>query len=221
MIKMSSREWLKVIALILVPLNAWLGVLFYLRWQQKVALEYPAEESLKEILQARVSYFQDFFGIKEGQFLRYPFPYHYRLYGNPPPFGKGMPVLFLNISWIAEAEIWQPAIYDALKIPNLHVVLLHWHDGRLEPIEEMMSRLNHPRLSAIVGFWVQTVFGTEHYGILLILCDASGVVRAVEPYPSLRISPTWEEEVSNWRPKLHQAVKKVLDKFFPKEGEQR
>jgi hypothetical protein len=41
-------------------------------------------------------------------------------------------------------------------------------------------------------------------------------VRAVEPYPDLKLSPSWEEEVKDWRPKLHQAVKRALEKFFGK-----
>ncbi len=53
-------------------------------------------------------------------------------------------------------------------------------------------------------------------GILAFLCDGNGIVRAVEPYPPLKISPDWQEQVADWRPKLHQGIKKMLDKFFPK-----
>jgi hypothetical protein len=38
------------------------------------------------------------------------------------------------------------------------------------------------------------------------LCDGQGIVRAVEPFPKLKISPHWEEELEDWRPKLHQTV---------------
>ncbi len=67
-----------------------------------------------------------------------------------------------------------------------------------------------------MGNWVHGVFGSYDDGILLVLCDGNGVVRAIEPYPNLKRSPSLKDEVADWRPKLHQAVKKVLDKFFPK-----
>ncbi|MCS7188060.1 MAG: hypothetical protein RMK89_14080, partial [Armatimonadota bacterium] len=105
------------------------------------------------------------------------------------------------------------------------VVLLSYPTGRPPYLEheqklrEMLKHFqNHHRLSILMGEWVRRAFGGE-FGIFAILCDGSGVVRIVEPYPELKISPHWGEEVADWRPKLHQAVKKVLDKFFPKEKE--
>jgi len=224
---MLRKEWLIVIVLILLPINAWLGVFYYLRWQHKIALQrHFSRERMKEEFTPLIAHFQENFNIKEGQRLKYPFPYPTFVYGSSlPPFGRGIPFLFINISWIAEVEIWQPVIQEALNAsPYLHVVLLYslreenpeGRDLELKAIGEMIKKLHHHRLSALAGHWVRTVFGTDVHGILLVLCDGDGIVRALELYPHLKESPYWKEEVADWRPKLHQAVKKVLDKFFPK-----
>ncbi len=217
---MSSRDWLKVIVLVLLPINAWLGVFHYLHWHRQKALrEIP--KHTQQVMAKMVRYSYERHGIKEGQKLRYPFPYPITLIGNPPPVGQGAPVLFVNISWIAAYEVWQPAIQEALNAsPYLHVALLYCKPEGidLKPIRKMIQQFNHPRLSAFVGgFWMATVFGNEwNGGFLLFLCDGSGIVRAIEPYPDLKVSPHWKDELADWRPKLHQAVKKVLDEFLPK-----
>lgn len=72
-----------------------------------------------------VRYFQERLGIKEGQRLRYPFPYPASFIGNSPPVGQGYPVLFINVAWIPDPEVWQPVISEALNaFPYLHVVLI-------------------------------------------------------------------------------------------------
>jgi len=222
--------WVKVIALISLPINAWLGVFYYLHWQRKKAfMFYRSEAYFKEVTALRLRHVHDIIAIKEGQRLNYPFPYRSVLLGTYPPLNRGSPVLFLNISWIAKHEIWEQIITDILNTsPDLYLVLMYYpeteiKEGRvvlnLSPLYELMRRFNHPRLSAVAGEWVFTLFGNHVQGTLLILCDGNGTIRAIEPYPQLKISPYWEEEVADWRPKLHQAIKKVLDKFFPKKQE--
>jgi len=224
---MFRKDWMKVIILILLPINTWAGIFYYLHWQRKKALERRlSEEYLREIASLRLGYISESLNIKVGQRLNYPFPYRSVLIGKSPPFGQGSPILFLNISWIAEREIWESIIKDILKISsNLYVVLLYQPDYKIEknkiflnlaPIYKMINHFNHPRLSAIAGEWILTVFGNQFQGTLLILCDGNGIIRAIEPYPPLKTSPYWHEEVADWRPKLHQAVKKVLDSFFRK-----
>lgn len=220
---MSRWDKIKVVVLILLPINTWLGMFYYLQRQQqrawREALEIPMRESV-----VVHQHYQERLGIKIGQSLRYPFPYPVTLIGPHPPIGQGIPVLFVNISWIATSEVWRPAIKEARKIsPYLHIVLLYYRpEGSqdLKPLLEMLQDLADPRLSVVVGGdWMNLAFGTERNGTLLILCDGKGIVRAVEPYPQLKISPYWEEEVADWRRKLHQAVKRVLDKFFKQKGE--
>ncbi len=220
---MFRREWLKVIVLILLPINAWLGVFYYLHWQRQKAL-WEVLQPVPQEATVVVRHFQERHDFKVGRRLPYPFPYPTRLIGNPPSVGQGYPVLFVNISWIAAHEVWEPALTEALNAsPYLQVVLLYRNEGVVDwkPITEMIQKLNSPRLSVLVGGgWMRSMFGTELNGTLLILCDGQGIIRSIEPYPELKISPYWEEEVKDWRPKLHQAVKKGLDKFFPKRAPQ-
>ncbi len=216
---MSHWDKLKIVVFILLPINAWLGIFYYLHWQRQRALR-EAHERFEREAAVVYQHYQERLGLKVGQPLRYPFPYPTNLIGRPPPIGQGIPVLFINISWIADSEVWQPALEEAWKAsPYLHIVLLYRKSEShgLEPISKMLRKLNNPRLTVIAGReWIASVFGTDRNGTLLILCDGNGIVLAIEPYPDLKVSPYWDDEVADWRPKLHQAVKKVLDKFFPK-----
>ncbi len=186
----------------------------------------------KEARRLQLLYFQQRrFGLKEGMVLRFPLPYITvdRIVGVLPPVGRGVPVLFLNISWIAEHEVWEPAISEALKAsPHLHIALLYSVDLRRpnpkDPKEgerlfkhavEFWRKLSSSRISLLASSdWYKVVGHTE--GILLILCDERGIIRKIEQYPELKFFPYWAEEVADWRQKLHRAVKKVLDEFFPK-----
>jgi len=223
---MRGWDWFKLIVLILLPINAWLAVHFYIYHQKQKAL------SLRENLKAELSeearvrqIIHKWFGFKEGQSIRYPFHPSALVFGSHPPVGMGTPILFLNISTRADKEIWDLAIKEALKAsPYLHVVLVHemWR-GLSKPskIQELIKGFNNPRLSALVGErWVRQLFGQgfiEGEGaILLILCDGQGVIRAIVPYPERKEFKTWEEEVAYWRPKLQQAVKRALEKFYGK-----
>jgi len=113
--------------------------------------------------------------------------------------------------------------------PDLHIVLLY----RLTPIPEskelqerfrqemqliqnMLKHFSSPRVSAIASERMHYVFGLEIGGILAVICDDKGIVRVVEFYPSLKRTPKWSEEVADWRPKLQQAVKRALERFFEK-----
>lgn len=223
---MNLWDWLKVVVLILLPINAWLGVHFYLNWQkQKVFRENLRAELKREAKTRRI--LLEWFGFKEGQSFPYPFPYPAWVLGNPPPVKRGFPVLFLNIATRADKEIWGPAIKEALNAsPYLYVVLIHELRRGLpkslsdpSKIQALLREFNHPRLSALIGeAWVRGVFGQGFIegGILLVLCDGQGIIRAVESYPERKAFQTWEEEVEYWRTKFQQAVKNVLEKFFPK-----
>jgi hypothetical protein len=223
---MKGQDWLKVIVLILLPINAWLAVHFYLYQQKQRALS--LRESLKAELNEEVRIRQiihKWFGFKEGQPIRYPFHPSVLVFGSHPPVGKGIPILFLNIATRADKEIWDLAIKEALKAsPHLHVTLVHEMRrgfGKPSKIQELMKEFDNPRLCALVGErWVRQLFGQgfiEGEGaILLILCDGQGVIRVIVPYPERKEFKTWEEEVAYWRPKLHQAVKRALEKFFGK-----
>lgn len=213
---MSRWDWLKVIVLVLLPINAWLGMFYYLRWQRQKAIHsihdpkyFSSEEAIV------LHHFQEKLGLKVGQPFNPLYPYTF--IGSPPPFRQGYPVCFLHIAGLAVPEVWEPAIFEALEAsPHLYVVLLHSAEGDLASVRQIVRRFENPRLSALVGNWVPGILGSYREGILLILCDGRGIVRALEPYPPLKVSPSLEEEVADWRPKLQQAVKKVLDKFFPK-----
>ncbi len=219
---MSRREWLKVIVLLLVPINAWLGVVYYLHWQRWKTFSYRLHQGEQERANV-VRYLREKHGLhfRVGQPIPYPFPCPAYLIGNPPPVGRGIPVLFLNISWIASLEVWEPAVKEILSFsPPLHLVLLYRKPLSLDDrhIKEMVQKLKSPYVSALVGEDepMRRLFDSEMDRVLLVLCDGKGVIRHVEHYPELRLSPYWHEEVKDWRPKLHQAVKKALDKFFQK-----
>ena len=239
---MSSKEIVKVVVLVLIPLNTWLLILWHVRKQQR-ELFLPSIVRHQYNTQVRVSYFQERLGLQPGKKLVYPFPAKGKLtlVGKPPPVGQGYPVLFINIDWLSYPEIWEPAIKEAFRSsPNLHIVLLHFPLGidfdprvfkslpaetikrikrDLEYAErgrvKMWKHFRSPRLSILSGQWVRTAFGGQ-FGILAFLCDGDGIVRVVEPYPPLKLSPKWSEEVADWRPKLHQAVKRALEKFYGK-----
>jgi len=222
--EMRGWDWLKVIILILLPINAWLAVHFYLYHQKQRALS--LRESLKAELseEARVrQIIHNWFGFKEGQLIRYPFHPSALVFGSHPPVGRGIPILFLNISTRADREIWDLAIKEALNASRyLHVALVH-EIGFSKPskIQELMKGFNNPRLCALVGErWVRQLFGQGFLegekAILLILCDGQGIIRAIVPYPERKEFKTWEEQVAYWRPKLHQAVKNALEKFYGK-----
>ncbi len=210
------RDWAKMIVLILLPINAWLLVFLYLNHQKAKYLEETHGEFLRMNEMVVAKFLREKYSIRIGQQLRLPLSLP--SVGLPPPLGKGYPVCFINISGLILPEVWEPAISEALKVsPYLYVVLLHSVDGDLPTIKKMFQRINNQRLSAIpIGLGVERTLGHYRGGILLILCDGSGVVRAVEPYPSLKVSPYMEEEVADWRPKLQQAVKRALEKFYGK-----
>jgi len=221
---MSKQEWLKVITLILVPINVWLFVL-YRHQKQKETLFYPSLVRYESDSQVRMDYFAQKWGIEEGQRMLFPFPLKgfVTTLGKPTPFGQGIPILFLNSAWIAYPEVWEPTIKEILKVPSLHLTLLFstgpYHVGgeqRLKQLREMLKQFPSTRIAVIAGEQIDFAFGSSIGGILAILCDGKGIVRIVEPYPKLKLSPYWKEEVADWRPKLHQAVKKVLDSFFQK-----
>ena len=228
---MSRKDLVKLIVLVLIPVNAWLIVLYF-HHRSKSEVVYPSLTRYESDTKVRIAYFQEKWRIKEGQRLLYPFPFKGKtfVFRQPPPVGQGEPVLFLNIGWIAYPEVWEPAIQEVLKSSShIHVILLYNLTGIAEAVEfqdrfrQQMQLIQHmlkhfpsQRISAIASEDLAIVFGLEIGGILAIICDGQGIVRVVEFYPPLKRSPKWSEEVADWRPKLHQAVKKALDKFFRK-----
>jgi len=217
------RDWLKLIVLILLPVNAWLAMTVYLRWQKQKFLEESRQRELtgKEAVHRFLR--EEILGLKEGHRLRYPFPYPAQLLGPLPPIGQGIAVLLLNLSTRADKEIWDSAIKEALEVsPSLHILLLYERrQGSEKPseIQELLREFPSSRLSAVIGErWVREVFGQGFLGggILLVLCDGQGVIRVIVPYPEWKEFKTWEEEIAYWRPKLHQTVKRALEKFFGK-----
>ncbi len=149
------RDWLKVVVLILLPVNAWLATTVYLRWQKQKFLEECRQRELtgREVVHRFVR--EKVIGLKEGNRLRYPFPYPAQLLGPPPPVGQGVGVLFLNLSTRADKEIWGPAIKEALKASSLlHIALLHeTHRGLRRPsgVQRLLREFHSPCLSAIIG----------------------------------------------------------------------
>jgi hypothetical protein len=213
---MTRRDWLKVIVLILVPANAWLLVFYYLHRQRQTAI-YSIHDSRQYVQEYSVirHHFREKWGLQIGRRLTIPYPSEF--IGPSPPFRQGYPTCFLYISGLVVPEVWEPAIFEALKAsPYLHVVLLYSAEGGKDSIRQMVQKFKNPRLSALIGNWIHGAFGSYEDGILLVLCDGEGIVRAIEPYPKLKVSPFQEEEVKDWRPKLHQAVKRALEKFFGK-----
>lgn len=96
---MTKKDWLKVIVLILVPVNAWLGVLYYLHWQKRGRGELV--ETFRFNTAVRVTHFAEKWGIKEGQRLVYPFPIGNTpslFLGVPRPLGKG--VLYCSSTYL-------------------------------------------------------------------------------------------------------------------------
>jgi hypothetical protein len=218
------RDWLKLIVLILLPVNAWLATTVYLRWQKQKFLEesrrreFTGKEAVHRFLR------EEILGLKEGHRLRYPFPYPSQLLGPPPPIGQGIAVLLLNLSTRADKEIWDSAIKEALEASSsLHILLLYERrqgSEKLSKIQELLREFPSSRLSAVIGErWVREVFGQGFLGggVLLVLCDGQGVIRVIVPYPERKEFKTWEDESAYWRTKLHKAVKKVVDEFFPRE----
>jgi len=232
---MSRRDIVKSIVLILLPINTWLLVLYYVHKRQESLLR-PSLTRHHNSVTVRVNYFRKKLGLQEGQRLVYPFPANLTLMGHDPPVGQGKPVLFLNIDWLAFPEVWGPIVREILQTyPNLHVVLLHSMPMDLGTLPQsphfkvfqrqweyvqkqrakLWENLHHPRLSILSGRWIKTAFG-GHLGILLFLCDGQGMVRVIEVYPQLKLSPEWHEEVKDWRTKLRQAVKRALERFYGK-----
>lgn len=227
---MSRREWLKLLVLILIPVNAWLCLLYYQKWRW-VKMYQEGELRDREIEVLRLKYFRERrWLIKEGQrFVKFP-PIAQAI-GKLPPVGQGVPILFLYISWCAEPEVWELAVEEALKAhPNLHIALLHdlpitFKDNKMLidtkqlPLarklwENLTKKFKTDRISVLTSLWWGSALGTMRAGILAIVCDEKGIIQIVEHYPPLRFSAYWKDEVADWRPKLQQAVKKVLDKFF-------
>ncbi|MDW8029941.1 MAG: hypothetical protein RMK94_16295 [Armatimonadota bacterium] len=213
---MKNWDLVKIIVLILLPINAWLFVFLYLNYQKTKYLELSHDELLRRDETGVIEFLHEKYGIRVGQTLKLPL--RRPSMGLSPPLRMGYPVCFINISGPALPEIWEPVVSEALKVsPYLYVVLLYPNDS-LASVKEIFQKFNNPRLSAFPADFVQRALGHYREGILLTLCDGRGVVQAIEPYPSLKVSPSLEEEIKDWRPKLHQAVKKVLDKFFPRRG---
>ena len=230
---MSRRDWLKLVVLILIPINAWLGLIYYQKRWRWVNMYLEGERREQETQTALLNYLRERRGwvIKEGLPLR--FSSTVQLIGKYPPLGRGVPVLFLYISWCAEPEVWEPAVEEAVKTdPTLHIALLHdlpttFKDGRQiidtkrfplarQLWEKFTKRFQTDRISVLVseGWWKG--WGNMRSGTLAVVCDGRGMIRVVEPYPPLRFSAFWHEEVKDWRPKLQQAVKRALEKFYGK-----
>ena len=169
--------------------------------------------------------------LKEGKSLR--FHPSVQIIGKYPPLGQGVPVLLLYISWCAEPEVWELAVEEALRVdPTLHVALLYdlpitYKDNR-EVIdtkrlplarqlwEKFTKQFRTDRISVLTSRdWWKT-WGNMRWGTLAVICDGQGIVRVIEPYPPLKFSAFWHEEVKDWRPKLQQAVKRALEKFYGK-----
>ncbi|MDW8029944.1 MAG: hypothetical protein RMK94_16310, partial [Armatimonadota bacterium] len=188
-----------------------------------VEVDLPSIETVKMGLKVRIAHMAEKWGFKEGRRLVYPFPVGKAktvYFGTMPQVGQGYPVLFINIAWLTSVEVWEPIIREALNVsPSLHIVLLFSlrepHEQELKRLQEMLKHFPSPRISAIAGVWVSFVFGKTS-GILAFLCDGNGFVRAVESYPELNFPTSLEDFKKDWQPKLHQAVKKVLDEFFQK-----
>lgn len=125
------------------------------------------------------------------------------------------------------------AVEEALRVdPTLHVALLYdlpitYKDNR-EVIdterlplarqlwEKFTKQFRTDRISVLTSRdWWKT-WGNMRWGTLAVICDGQGIVRVIEPYPPLKFSAFWHEEVKDWRPKLQQAVKRALEKFYGK-----
>ena len=214
------KDWTKVIVLILLPINAWLCVILYLYHQKAKYLEISHSELIRKDEMIVTKFLREKYGIRTGQQLRLSLPHP--LVGTPPPLGKGYPVCFINVSGAVFPEVWEPIIFETLKMsPYLYIALLHPVDGDITTIKEIVQKINNPRLSVIsIRLGIERTLGNYKGGILLILCDGKGIVRVIEPYPSLKVSPYMEREIADWRPKLHQAVKGALERFYRKPLEQ-
>jgi len=216
---MSRRDWIKILVLILLPINAWLFQFYYQRWRW-ILMYQEGEQRTEEIQNMIYDFFRERFGrsIKEGYPLRFPIITH--VFGKYPPIGQGFPVLFLYIDWCCEVEVWDLAVQEALQAdPKLFVVLLYQDGKEKERLakqmwEELTKQFKTDRLSVLVSPYWGKSWGTMRHGTLAVICDGQGIVRVIEPYPILKYSPFWHEEVADWRPKFQQAVKKVLNKFF-------
>lgn len=220
---MSRQDWFKVVMLVLLPINVWLGVFYYLHWKKQKDLWDVLQRQGEEM--TLVHYFQEKHRFKVGEKLVFP-KYPSKFIGNPPPLGQGYPVLYIRIVNPLMKEVWEPIIKEALNAsPYLYVTLIDHslmylpHRREVEfdkSILELVREIKNPRLSVWVGSsWVFNLFGAGYKGgTLLILCDGKGIIRAIEPFPKLKISPYLHEEIKDWKPKLYQTVKKVLNKFF-------
>jgi len=214
---MTRRDLVKVVVFVLIPINVWLIVLYHQHQKTKWLQMWREGEHQDNIVRSlRLEYIRrSRLKIQVGMKMPLSFPFPVRVIGKPAVWGIGKPVLFLNISWITDPEVWELAINEALKInPDLQVVLLCYGDERAASI--MWHKWNTYRLSILMSENWFKIFGNIQDGILAVFCDGRGVVQHIEPYPHLKLSPYWKDEVTDWQPKLHQAVKKVLDKFFPK-----
>jgi len=227
---MSRSDWLKLLVLILLPINAWFGVLYYQkwRWSQMYGEWFRREDEVRGML---LKYLGERWGLREGVPLRLP-PLK-QVIGKFPPLGQGVPVLFIYISWCAEPEVWEPAVEEALKYdPSLHIALLHDFpttsknaqivvDTERLPLarklwERFTEQFKTDRISVLTSLEWGKVWGDMRVGTLAVVCDGRGIIRVIEPYPPLLFSAFWHVEVKDWRPKLRQAVKRALDKFYGK-----
>jgi len=230
---MSWRDWLKLVVLILLPINAWLCLFYYQKRWRWVNMYLEGERREQATQTALLNYLRERRGwaIKEGLPLR--FPPIVQVLGKYPPLGQGVPVLFLYISWCAEPEVWELAVEEALKTdPNLHIALLHdlpttYKDGReivdtkrlllaRQLWEKFTKRFETERISVLTSRDWWKAWGDMRSGTLAVVFDGQGIVQVIEPYPPLKFSAFWHEEVKDWRTKLRQAVKRALERFFEK-----
>ncbi|MEZ8218270.1 hypothetical protein B0813_001807 [Candidatus Fervidibacteria bacterium JGI MDM2 SSWTFF-3-K9] len=198
---MSRRDWLKLVVLILIPINAWLCVFYYQKRWRWVRMYLEGAKRDQEIQTMQLNYLRERRGwsIREGLPLR--FPAIAQVIGKFPPIGRGVPVLFLYISWCAEPEVWELAVEETLKTdPTLHIALLYdlpttYKDGKLVidtkrlPLarqlwEKFTKQFQTDRISVLTSWEWSKVLGAMRSGILAVVCDGGasfGLLSLIRP----------------------------------------